>query len=53
MVKTCFKIYNLGKNTQVNYNAANDQNPDNIKIDNGIFNMYAYQVFDEFIGVNP
>ena len=53
MVKTCFKIYNLGKNTQVNYDGNNVNNAENIKIENAIFNMYAYQVFDEFIGVNP
>ena len=37
----------------MNYDGNNANNADNIKIENAIFNMYAYQVFDEFIGVNP
>ena len=53
MVKTCFKIYNLGKNTQLNYDGTNTNNAENIRIEGATFNMYAYQVFDEFIGVNP
>ena len=53
LIRTEFKIYNLNKNTITNYNQTNQSNPANVRIENALHNLTAYQIYDEFIAVNP
>ena len=53
MVKINLQIYNLTRGTAANYSATENNNPEPVRIKDGIINVYAYQTFDECMSINP
>ena len=51
LIRTGFKIYNVNRDTITNYTDGGA--PASCKITGGLYNLYAYQVYDECLVVDP
>ena len=51
LIKTGFQIYNMNQDTKKNYETANVK--PSFEIKDKLFNLYSFQIYDEFLVINP